>query len=166
MLAAVNAAVARIEFQAKFLLSVPRPHLYAADIAPVIQTPAHSAIPSGHATEARALAVVLAQLFPGAAATLALVADRIAENRVVAGVHFPADGPAGAALGEALGLLFAHRLLGTTAPAPHVHRVADHPGLVANGALPMATSPLGPMPEGILGFMRAEMAVDLPMAVG
>ena len=164
-LAAVNAAVARIEFAVKFRLSVPRPHLYASNIAPVIQTPAHSAMPSGHAAESRALAVVLAQLFPGAALSLAHIAARISENRVVAGVHFPADGPAGAALGDVLGQLYAHRLLGTAPPEARVHRVADASGLDATSPdLPVLTSP-APVSNEVLALMRAEMAAELA-AVG
>ena len=77
----------------------------------MIQTPDHSSFPSGHATEAFAIATVLNSLDTGGTAQkgvsdLAIpfkLAHRIAANRVVAGVHYPCDSDAGAMMGCAIG---------------------------------------------------------------
>jgi hypothetical protein len=90
-----------------------------ATVMPMIPTPAHGTFPSGHAAEAFATATVLAGLVEALAAKpkakraypdplrirrlLYKQAERIAVNRTVAGVHFPIDSWAGAALGEAVG---------------------------------------------------------------
>jgi hypothetical protein len=75
----------------------------------MLATPTHSTLPSGHATQAHAVAMVLSRLIDGATAAEAVgnhrfrIAARIAINRTVAGVHFPVDSASGAALGIALG---------------------------------------------------------------
>jgi hypothetical protein len=95
---------------------------------PMIQTPAHSSFPSGHATEAFAVATVMAGLLEALEALpparhlyplkdrlvklLYKQAERIAVNRTVAGLHFPIDSWAGAALGEAAGQLVLARCRG------------------------------------------------------
>ena len=86
---------------------------------PMIPTPAHGSFPSAHAAEAFAVATVLSGLLDALAsrsaerqpypltkrlvALLYKQAERIAVNRTVAGVHYPIDTWAGAALGEAVG---------------------------------------------------------------
>lgn len=86
---------------------------------PMIPTPAHGSFPSAHAAEAFAVATVLSGLLETLASrpadrqpyplTERLVvllykqAERIAVNRTVAGVHYPIDTWAGAALGEVVG---------------------------------------------------------------
>jgi hypothetical protein len=90
----------------------------------MIQTPVHGSLPSGHATEAFIVARVLLQLVIAGALEYSTKANspapsnasrqqlrelllrqaaRIAINRTVAGVHFPADSMAGQLLGLALG---------------------------------------------------------------
>lgn len=82
-----------------------RPVQRAPSVLPVIATPAHGSLPSGHATMAALTAEILAQLlFDGDKKHLRVLqldrlARRIAFNRVVAGVHFPVDSAAGYALG-------------------------------------------------------------------
>ena len=82
-----------------------RPVQRAPTVLPVIPTPAHGALPSGHATMAALTAEVLSQLLFGGdqkhprVQQLDRLARRIAFNRVVAGVHFPVDSAAGYALG-------------------------------------------------------------------
>ena len=98
-----------VEMQVKHFLRSPRPIAFSDRIMPVIDTPDHSTFPSGHATEAFAIATVLARLErghrPKAAGEGILfdLAHRIAVNRTVAGVHFPVDSAAGARLGCAIG---------------------------------------------------------------
>jgi membrane-associated phospholipid phosphatase len=119
-----------IEMRIKHALNVPRPVALSPRIQPVIQTPAHGSLPSGHATEAAIVATLLSHLgacrdvdpdadgarkadetgFLKLAKSLASsqhqrwrVAARIAVNRTIAGVHYPVDSAAGAVLGVTLG---------------------------------------------------------------
>jgi hypothetical protein len=78
----------------------------------MIPTPGHGALPSGHATEAFAVARVLLALAGGRFGgqldeMLMRQAARIAINRTIAGVHFPVD----SAAGQMLGLSIADYLL-------------------------------------------------------
>lgn len=87
-----------------------RPFQRSALVMPVIPTPGHGSLPSGHATMAALYAELLAQLlYPqddARAELLHRLACRIAYNRVVAGVHFQMDSAAGQALGLQLAALF------------------------------------------------------------
>ena len=103
-------AISLIEMQSKHLLACRRPDEYSAQIQPMIQTPGHGSLPSGHATEAFLIATILrdlshcAQHRPHLAdQQLLRQAARIAQNRTAAGVHFPVDSAAGATLGVSLG---------------------------------------------------------------
>lgn len=100
------------QYRLKQLMDCPRPISFAQEVQPMIQTPGHPTWPSGHATESFAAATLLARLTDGSYAdpvqgvqdqlpTYRLAA-RISLNRQVAGVHFPTDSVAGAALGIAL----------------------------------------------------------------
>ncbi|MEO0390591.1 MAG: phosphatase PAP2 family protein [Pseudomonadota bacterium] len=108
---AVFRMVVTTEMQVKHLARTLRPIDLSPQVQPVIQTPDHSAYPSGHATEAYIIATVLDRLMTGRSAAAGLAAGaqvyrlayRIASNRTVAGVHFPMDSAAGAVLGCALG---------------------------------------------------------------
>ena len=93
----------------KQAMSVARPIDWSAEIQPIIATPSHSAYPSGHATEAYMIAYTLPSLVAEVGDNrehiqrqLLAQAYRIAENRTVAGVHFPVDSLAGQALAKAL----------------------------------------------------------------
>ncbi|NNF72069.1 MAG: hypothetical protein HKN02_07765, partial [Rhodobacteraceae bacterium] len=106
-----------VEMQIKHYCRTRRPQALSNQVQPMIQTPDHSAFPSGHATEAFAVATVLYLLREDGAGTYAnatsglgghsdplyRAAHRIATNRTVAGVHYPCDSAAGAMLGLALG---------------------------------------------------------------
>jgi hypothetical protein len=102
-----SAAVLRI----KHALAVPRPYEVNMAIQPLILTPAHGAFPSGHATESSAVSTLLAYLVsdsghatsPDYADALRVLAQRIARNRVVLGVHYEIDSIVGQLLGETLG---------------------------------------------------------------
>ena len=102
-----------IHLRLKHAFACRRPAEYSAQIQPIIVTPSHGSLPSGHATEAFAAAVVLWHLLKDAKSTpyggvewrvqLLRLAARIAINRTVAGVHFPVDSVAGMVLGVTLG---------------------------------------------------------------
>lgn len=109
LLEAVVRLCISVEMQIKHYCRTARPVHYSPKVQPLIQTPDHSTFPSGHATEAFAVAATLyrlaknkpvsAGLTPGATDPVFRMAERIAANRVVAGVHFPIDSAAGALLG-------------------------------------------------------------------
>ncbi|TCD15263.1 phosphatase PAP2 family protein [Oricola cellulosilytica] len=110
MLRAVLRMARHIAMQFKHVLDVARPASLAFQVQPVIQTPGHGSWPSGHATEAFAVATVFDALTHKGKApertesSPALrLAARIADNRTVAGVHFPTDSYAGALLGISIG---------------------------------------------------------------
>lgn len=128
------------EQRMKHFCSVPRPTDLSPQVQPVIATPGHSAYPSGHATEAFALATTIAalrlsgagqadaglvdavlnKLTPAAEAAPAMdetvllfrLAARIADNRTVAGVHYPVDSAHGGLLGLSTALGFVAHCLG------------------------------------------------------
>ncbi|MDB6178143.1 phosphatase PAP2 family protein [Paracoccus sp. Z330] len=103
-----------VVMRVKLALGCPRPTQFSNRIQPMITCPSHATLPSGHATQAFTLATVLS-LLENPAATVApdsqlyRLACRIAINRTVAGVHFPADSAAGAVLGIQLGRYLAAR---------------------------------------------------------
>jgi len=86
----------------------PRPSQISSAIVPMIDPPATPSFPSGHALQARLItrcleAVLDPANIPGAGVTgtpLRELGARIAENRVIAGVHFPRDNEAGIAAAD------------------------------------------------------------------
>ena len=141
LLSVIYGAVVSQEMRIKHFCSVTRPMDLSAQLQPIIQTPGHSAYPSGHATEAFAFATVLAALrlsgspaarehgliptllgkltptIEAAAAAdpdllLFRLAARIADNRTVAGVHYPVDSAHGAVLGLSTALVLIAHCLG------------------------------------------------------
>lgn len=124
----------------KHLCTVPRPVDLSPQIQPMILTPGHSAYPSGHATEAFAFATIFAALRLAGEGTansalietllgkltpvvetasdtdpvilLYRLAARIADNRTIAGVHYPVDSAHGGVLGLAVTLAFVAHCLG------------------------------------------------------
>ena len=85
-----------VEQRIKHALACRRPNEYSAQVQPMILTPGHGSLPSGHATEAHMIARILWELrggTPGDALGVELMrqAARIAVNRTVAGMHFPVD---------------------------------------------------------------------------
>ncbi len=111
--AAIQLAV-NVEVRVKHQLACWRPVEYSPHVQPMITTPGHGSLPSGHCTQAYAVAHVLKTLL-GLPREHAIVvqlerqAARIATNRVIAGVHFPVDSIAGRLLGRALGEYFVAR---------------------------------------------------------
>jgi hypothetical protein len=113
LMAAVQAFGAVVVHQFKHAFRVARPDARSALIPPMIMTPGHGAYPAGHAVQAHMQKTVLDQLFGftanGSAHDLESVgqlqrlADRIGENRMVAGVHYPTDIAEGEKLGDVLG---------------------------------------------------------------
>ncbi|MCY4524250.1 MAG: phosphatase PAP2 family protein [Halobacteriovoraceae bacterium] len=87
-------------FHFKFEFDRVRPSFLENKIIPTINIPPHPAYPSGHATEAYILALVLSEIDPNKKKSFKNSAFEIAENRVYAGVHYPSDSAAGKILAE------------------------------------------------------------------
>lgn len=78
----------------------PRPYQASSEIQPAAYKPADGgSFPSGHTSNAYAVAHVLGALNPAEAARYLEVANTMAHSRVVAGAHFPSDTVAGAFIG-------------------------------------------------------------------
>ena len=110
-----------VHMRVKHALACRRPIEYSAQVQPMILTPAHGALPSGHATETFAAAFVLWKLLGKTGddekrwgKQLMRLAARVAINRTVAGVHFPVDSAAGAILGITLGRYLLARCSGAS----------------------------------------------------
>ena len=175
LLDAVHAAIERIAALAKHRMSVVRPGRLSTAVNPVIQTPAHSACPSGHASEAFGLAFVMERLLIGQPSLeLRMIAARIEENRVIAGVHYPADGVQGRRLAAALAGEFVERMGIDGGASPSVPSDGEIAGVEAGveGILDAYTSggtkiefgrPFDP-PSGI-GSVPAGTAVTPELAI-
>jgi hypothetical protein len=90
----------------------PRPTMLCPALLPPIAIPAHASFPSGHSTAAHLMAFCLTDLFHDRPHRQLMqndflaLADRIARNREIAGVHYPSDTQAGIDLaGHAFKLL-------------------------------------------------------------
>ena len=109
----------------------PRPSRLSPVLMPPVDPPGHASYPSGHATQAYLIALVLAEVMPGIAwgqnaggakvpmteaerrqNPLWRIAERVARNREVLGVHYPTDSAAGLDLAlHSFGILRHCRLL-------------------------------------------------------
>jgi membrane-associated phospholipid phosphatase len=122
LLAAALRLALFVHLRLKQGLACRRPLEYSPQIQPMVMTPAHGSLPSGHATEAFVAALVLWNVIrasgrlgyntPDWRTQLLRLAARIAINRTIAGVHFPVDSAAGAVLGLTLGQYFVNRCSG------------------------------------------------------
>lgn len=85
-----------------------RPMQFEARIRPVVDCPAHPAYPSGHSTQSHLVALAMGQVTGRQDIKDALwsAADRIAQNREYAGLHYPSDSRCGALLAQKLLPLF------------------------------------------------------------
>jgi hypothetical protein len=97
--------------QFKHHFAVRRPADHSPLIQPVLLTPSHGSYPAGHASQSNILAEVLHELVRNKLGKnlkdqLDKLADRIGENRVVAGVHYVEDISEGGKLGRKLAKYF------------------------------------------------------------
>ncbi|MFZ4411259.1 MAG: hypothetical protein ACOYOH_28225, partial [Paracraurococcus sp.] len=148
------------QFQAVYYKNVfkrARPSMVSPRLMPPLDPPGHPSYPSGHATEAWLIALVLEQVlprevtvpldrsgvaFPTGDRPLRRLAARIARNREMIGVHYPSDSEVGRRLAEnSLGILLRCPSLGVPDPA----------GFDGDGIL---TGALG----GMIAAARAEWA--------
>jgi membrane-associated phospholipid phosphatase len=118
MLIVADALTALVTMHYKAHFNRPRPAQVAPALMPPIEHAGHAAFPSGHATQAHVFAALLTEVMPkrlGVAAptpadphrttigkSLVFLADRIARNREIAGLHYPSDTRAGVTLAGAI----------------------------------------------------------------
>jgi hypothetical protein len=95
------------EFQAmhyKYKFNRPRASTLSPWLMPPIEVPRHASYPSGHSTQSHLVALILGEVMPdwarGTNAPLRLLAQRIARNREVMGLHYPSDTKAGEKLAK------------------------------------------------------------------
>jgi membrane-associated phospholipid phosphatase len=113
LIAITQVLASHVAMVAKHHLACRRADRIGAKVMPMIPTPAHGSFPSAHSTESFATAEVLRTFvkyhkhhyadFDRRQMLLSKLAERIAVNRTVAGVHYPIDTWAGAVLGRAVG---------------------------------------------------------------
>jgi acid phosphatase (class A) len=85
-----------------------RPFAADYDVKPVLTAMTYGSYPSGHATFAYAAAILLAAMVPEKAAAIFERADGYAENRVIAGIHYPTDIEAGKICGSVIDNVMLH----------------------------------------------------------
>lgn len=83
-----------------------RPSFITKKLKPCIEVPGHPSYPSGHSIQAYMLANILSDKYPNKKEDLFRIADKIAKNRELAGVHYRSDTEFGKYLAKKLYILF------------------------------------------------------------
>ncbi len=86
----------------------PRPFVVDHEVHPILGGSPYESYPSGHSTFAYATAILLAQMVPEKAEAIFERAGQFAENRVIAGVHYPSDLEAGKICGSVIDNVMLH----------------------------------------------------------
>jgi membrane-associated phospholipid phosphatase len=86
----------------------PRPSQLCPALLPPIVVPGHASFPSGHSTQAHLMALCMSDVFNGLPQQATMLddlwtlADCIARNREIAGLHYPSDTTAGVAIAHCI----------------------------------------------------------------
>jgi acid phosphatase (class A) len=80
----------------------PRPSQVCPTLYPPVRVPGHSSYPAGHAMVASLTSACLKELLPVHADALDRLAERVAFNRLIAGLHYEEDNTVGAQIGRDL----------------------------------------------------------------
>ena len=86
----------------------PRPSQLCPALLPPIEVPGHASFPSGHSTQAHLMALCMNDVLQGLPQQNTMVddlwtlADRIARNREIAGLHYASDSAAGVAFARTI----------------------------------------------------------------
>lgn len=83
-----------------------RPSFLTKKLKPCIEIPGHPSYPSGHSMQAYMLAHILSDKYANKKEDLFRIADKIAKNRELAGVHYRSDTKFGKYLAKKLYILF------------------------------------------------------------
>ncbi|MGQ3053242.1 MAG: phosphatase PAP2 family protein [Roseateles sp.] len=105
LLNAGNDDLLPVLFYFKTEFNAARPSAYIEDLNPMFakpdsEFPGHPSYPSGHAAQSRLFARLFGAMFPKLEAALLDIANDVAYNREVAGVHFRSDSKAGQDLAD------------------------------------------------------------------
>lgn len=104
----------------KNLYNRPRPSQLCPALLPPIEIPGHASFPSGHSTQAHLMALCMNDVFNGLPQQTRMIddlwtlADCIARNREIAGLHYPSNSAAGIAIAY-----WIHYLLATSGGQAH-----------------------------------------------
>lgn len=93
----------------KFAYWYLRPNMLDPSITPLFAVPPFPSYPSNHSTLSTARCEILAYLFPSHAEFIRRVGKEAGDSRIWAGIHYPMDNQAGAALGKAVAAKFIER---------------------------------------------------------
>jgi membrane-associated phospholipid phosphatase len=91
------------------LWSRGRPFARLRQVEPLVEHDVARSFPSRHVASGLAMAAIGARAHPRLGATMTLVAWLLGLSRVAAGVHYPSDVLAGAALGQLIGWCFVRK---------------------------------------------------------
>ena len=95
----INKDVNTIIHHVKFKFNRPRP-AQVSEIEPTPNDGGYSpSYPSGHSVQSTVMAGVLSKIYPEHSEDFSKIADKIGQNRIRAGLHYPSDHRAGQALG-------------------------------------------------------------------
>ena len=129
----------------------PRPSQVCPGLLPPLEVPGHASFPSGHSTQAHLMALCLENAMKPPTSmnpdptnttqntTIGVLADRIARNREIAGLHYKADSDAGVAIAKSVFALLPTTVAGTNLrqhPGPGTERMAmtEEPLHIAPGS--------------------------------
>ena len=98
----MNNYLTPIIFKLKKKYNRVRPYYLEPCIKPTAPKPKHAAYPSGHSTQVHFIAAVLSKKYPRKTAGYYSLANRVATNREVAGVHYVSDSKHGKIVGETI----------------------------------------------------------------
>jgi hypothetical protein len=87
----LNTYVDPIIFNLKVKYDRVRPSIYDSSVDTTIEIPSHPSYPSGHATQSYFIGYYLSKLHPENKHKYMDIAESIAVNREIAGVHYPSD---------------------------------------------------------------------------
>lgn len=125
--AAIDDAVAAAWLD-KQAYKVARPSAADTKIEAALRVPASPSYPSDHAAAATVAAEILTYLFPERAASFAARAAEAMQARVLAGIEYPSDAAAGAALGRKVAALALARAKGDGSDAKWTGSIPEGPG--------------------------------------
>ena len=87
----------------------PRPHQLSDLVKPVVKLSSSGSWPSGHATVGTMMGIVLSDMVPEKRAAIMARAAEYAHNRVVGGIHYPADVEVGKIAGSVIAAIIMQR---------------------------------------------------------
>ena len=94
---------------AKDVWKRPRPHQLSDLVKPVVKLSSSGSWPSGHATVGTLMGIVLSDMVPEKRALIMARAAEYAHNRVVGGIHYPADVEMGKIAGSVIAAIIMQR---------------------------------------------------------